>query len=260
MMKRLTGPGISAAASAAQHYAPSVLLSFGLAILLFCACSTVTMSPQEMQDFNQKHVADILLRARTGDVNAQLSASLIYSSGTYGEPQNNAEALKWLRTAADSGNLTARMRLAAAYRVGTLGLQKDTAEAIARYRAIMTGPADPKAASVARGNAANVLGDIYERDLGGGAENIAQALQFYEIAVADKIMSAAMRLATLYERGLGVPRSLADAYKWQRINESYIGQNVAFHQMELKRLAGAMSPEEVSRAETAAREWIAAHR
>ena len=260
MMKNLTGPGINAAAYAAQHYVASAVLSFGLAILLFCACSTVTMSPQEMQDFNQKHVAEVLLKARTGDVNAQLSASLIYSSGTYGVPQNNAEALKWLRTAADSGDLTARMRLAAAYRFGTLGLQKDTAEAIARYRAIMSGPADPKAASVARGNAAFALGDIYERDLGGGADYIAQALQFYEIAVADKMMSAATRLATLYEQGRVVPRSLVDAYKWRRILESYVGQAVAATQVELKRMQEAMSPEEVSRAETAAREWMAAHR
>ena len=73
-----------------------------------------------------------------------------------GVPQNDAEAMKWLRKAADQGNAPSQFSLGLFYRQGT-GVPQDDAEAVKWYR---------KAADQGYVDAQFNLGFMYKNGLG----------------------------------------------------------------------------------------------
>jgi uncharacterized protein len=68
-------------------------------------------------------------RAADGDVVAQYQLALRYESGVWGVTQNNKEALRWFRSAADNGYVPAMQSLAHIYEQGLLGVAPDPKQA-----------------------------------------------------------------------------------------------------------------------------------
>ena len=87
-----------------------------------------------MDDTEMIHVVEIRKRAGRGNAHAQNSLGWCYESGI-GVTQNNAEAVKWFRLAADPGNPSSRRILASCYEFGE-GVPEDLIEADKWYRPV----------------------------------------------------------------------------------------------------------------------------
>lgn len=61
-----------------------------------------------------------------------------------------------------------------------------------------------------------VLGEIYEKGLGGGVADPQLAAQWYKKAAAQGSSRAQINLGNLYEKGLGVEKNLTEALNWYR--------------------------------------------
>ena len=72
------------------------------------------------------------LAADQGNASAQFSLGNMYRTGE-GVPQDYGEAVKWFRLAADQGDVWAQLRLGVMYQMGQ-GVPQDDAEAFKWYR------------------------------------------------------------------------------------------------------------------------------
>ena len=89
-------------------------------VLTLCICSSVFGQDPELVE-----------RAEAGDADAQLNLGYMYDHGD-GVPENDVEAVKWFRLAADQGHATAQTNLGYAYFFGN-GVPKDDVESYARF-------------------------------------------------------------------------------------------------------------------------------
>jgi len=101
-----------------------------------------------------------------------------------GVPQDNSEAVGWLRKAAEQGLALAQCDLADAYRLGQ-GIPKDFAAAAGWYE---------KAAEQSHAVAQNNIGICYERGLG-VSRDLVQAYKWLRLA-ADEGVEPAKKAAT----------------------------------------------------------------
>ena len=97
---------------------PVMLFSRTLLIVLWLAVCAVTA-----QD-----VQTLLETAAAGDASAQFKIGLLYEEG-WGVPEDDAEARKWYRKAAEQGHVRAQFNLGVIYDTGT-GVPEDDAEAL----------------------------------------------------------------------------------------------------------------------------------
>jgi TPR repeat protein len=187
---------------------------------------------KQARDTHNYEVAarDYQAAAEAGSSEAQALLADMYRTGGEGVDQDYAKALLWAQKAADQGNSRAQITLGILYR-GGLGVPKDTAKAFEYFQTASTA-GDTKAPryvglyyesigdeakaftayqlGAERGDITSQfhLGRAYE--LGAGvAQDYALAARWYGKAAerADEIGSDGMvGLASLYERGLGVPK------------------------------------------------------
>lgn len=165
--------------------------------------------------------------AAQGHAPAQASLAMLY------QESDPAQALRWLRAAAEQGEISAQLGLAQRLSRGR-GLEPDPAAAIGWYRkaaaAPETGDAPPRgwpdlyayhhprvrpdswqAVQIARTELADLLLE------GRGAEaDPAAAAAHYRAAAEAGWGEAAVRLAELFRAGRGVPRDLRQTERWLR--------------------------------------------
>ena len=77
----------------------------------------ITLSLNTSLFGQDKKVADLMKRAKSGDAAAQFYLGVRYTDGQ-GVPQDYAEAVKWFRKAADQGLGQAQVNLGVMYAVG----------------------------------------------------------------------------------------------------------------------------------------------
>jgi TPR repeat protein len=78
-------------------------------------------------DFNEiKHAA------RDGNMIAAFRLGQVYSSGTWGMPRDDKEAVKWFRMAAEGGHLESMLKIGLAYELGK-GVAQDNKQASEWY-------------------------------------------------------------------------------------------------------------------------------
>ena len=104
------------------------------------------------------------LRAEAGDAEAQYTIGLTYDMGV---PQDNAEAVRWYRLAADQGFASAQYRLGTMHLRG-FGVPQDDAEGVRWYRL---------AADQSYVPALTNLGNMYET-----GEGVVQDYMWYDLA------------------------------------------------------------------------------
>lgn len=127
--------------------------------------------------------------AEAGDAHSMTRVGFMYATGK-GVLKDEAEAAPWYRKGADGGNAVAMNNLGLVYAHGR-GVTKDEAEAARWYR---------KAADTGYARSMFLLGEMYESGKGGLASDRAEALRWYRKSAAAGYAPASSRLRTLGEQ------------------------------------------------------------
>ena len=151
--------------------------------------------------------------ADQGNAVAQSNLGHKYLTGE-GVPENHTEAVKWFRKAADQGFADAQISLGAMYYFGE-GVPENNAEAVKWFR---------KAADQGDADAQFNLGLMYYFGKGfpmyvlgkGFLDNYAEAVKWFRKAADQGYTVAQYSLGAMYDKGDGVPENDAEAVKWYR--------------------------------------------
>ena len=123
------------------------------------------------------------------------------------EAKDYAEALRWLRPAAEHGSAAAQDKLGQMYRHGW-GVPQDYAEALRWYR---------KSAEQGNSEGENNLGYMYQQGWG-VARDYTEAAAWYRKSAARNNAFAQNNLGVLYRNGWGVPKDVAEARRWFKLS------------------------------------------
>ncbi len=138
------------------------------------------------------------------DAQAQYIVGVMYDNA-FGVSQDNKEAIKWYRLAADQGYAPAQSDLGVAYAQGH-GVPKNDVEAVNWYR---------KAADHGLADAQSNLGQMYY--LGHGIpKNDVEAVNWFRKAADHGFAAAQANLGVMYRDGQGVPKNDVEAVNWFR--------------------------------------------
>ena len=144
-------------------------------------------------------------KAKGGDAKAERDLGLRYLAGD-GPAANEAEAARWLLSAAYQGEPTAQYWLGTLYARGR-GVPADASQASHWYEA-----------GAKQGNLRAMHSLAVANFQGWGREkNYAEAAKWFEKAAQLGFVDSQYNLAVLYERGAGVAKNLGDAYRWYAI-------------------------------------------
>ena len=139
--------------------------------------------------------------AERGDLSAQFNLGNLYEHGR--SVQNDGEAIKWYQTAAEQGYAPAQLRLGMIYEQGT-GVQPNLEEAIKWYQ---------MAADQEEAGAQYCLGLLYANGRG-VPQSDEEAAKWFQMAADQGDADAQYCLGFLYASGRGVPQSDEEAVKW----------------------------------------------
>ena len=135
---------------------------------------------------------------------AQSNLGVMYAIGR-GVAKDDAEAVKWYRKAADQGYYLAQCNLGVMYEYGR-GLAKDEVEAMKWYR---------KAADQGFATAQFNLGVMCQNSRG-VAKDFVEAVKWYRKAAEQGHAAAQDNLGWMYANGRGVAKDEVEAVKWYR--------------------------------------------
>ena len=213
----------------------------------------------------QVGIADIRARAERGDADAQLLLGVLYAEGR-GVPQDEAEAVRWFRRAAEQGNTGAgnadtQFSLGVLYAEGR-GVPQDEAEAARWYcLAAESDEAGAVVGSLGQGNADAQfnLGVLYAegRDV---PQDYVEAVRWFRRAAEQGYARAQNNLGNRYANGQGVPQDYVQAHVWYNLAASR--RSGEDRQRSIRGREGAesrMTPDQIAEAQRLAREWDAAH-
>jgi TPR repeat protein len=152
----------------------------------------------------QKAFADLKEMAAAGDVKSQVLLGLAYLTGD-GVRKDDAEAVKWLRKAADQDNAAGERYLAEMYFKGR-GVPADNAEAAKWLRL---------AAEQGDAQSQHNLAVLYTQGLG-VPRNLKEALKWMRKSAEQGLAAGQVGMGVLYENGEGVPEDPVEAVNWYR--------------------------------------------
>ena len=191
--------------------------------------------------------------AKAGNIKAQVKLGEMYADVMLWEHSNirdnYAESVKWYKLAAEAGDAEAQFCLGLMYYDGR-GVEQDYAEAAKWYRL---------AAEAGIAGAQCRLGVMYdfgkEDDV---PQNRTEALKWYCLAAEAGMEAAQFNLGDMYANGVAgvVPHDNRLAYMWYNIAAAQ-GKKAISAVAEGRRvkLAKHMTPEQITEAESMAKEW-----
>ena len=145
------------------------------------------------------------LAADLGHADAQYSLGVMYDNGE-SVPEDNEEAIRWYGLAAGQGHSAAQLNLGVMYATGE-GVQEDDREAAGWFRM-----------AAEQGNAEAQFGLAVMYDNGEGVTTDDRAaVQWYHRAADQGHAGAQFNLGVMYTTGEGVPESYLEAVKWFRM-------------------------------------------
>jgi TPR repeat protein len=140
--------------------------------------------------------------AEQGHSQAQINLGICYDNGQ-GVEEERTEAMKWYRKAAEQGHSEAQFNLGICY---DNDVEMDVAEAVKWYR---------EAAEQGHSQAQFCLGSAYK--FGEGVDkDEAEAVKWYRKAAEQGTRPAIRVLVRRYQRGIGVEKDEAEASRWQQ--------------------------------------------
>jgi TPR repeat protein len=193
-----------------RHRVPTrVFVTAALAILQLLGCAALTLvwagyrpvtaaGASAQRSVPASSVAQLLLRADSGEIAAQRLLALAYLKGE-GVQKDASVAALWAQAAANGGDAEAQ------YLMGVLNRAQPAASFAWFARAAASGHL----------KAMHALGVAYAQGQG-VAQDEAQAAGWFAKAAARGFVDSAFNLAVLYERGHGVKQDAAQALRWYR--------------------------------------------
>ena len=179
--------------------------------------------------------------AVAGNAVAQHKLGVMYAKGQ-GVPQDDKEAAKWFRLAAEQGNADAQNDLGWIHDNGR-GVPQYYQEAVKWYR---------KAAEQGHAFAQYNLGVMYERGVG-VAQDYKEAMKWYRLSAEQGDADAKNNLGAMYAKGLGVPQDKVLAYAL--FNVSAAGDPAAEEAISNRDIISkAMTPREIKAGQALTRE------
>jgi TPR repeat protein len=210
-VERMTSPNFSAAlARSTKSLEEYKALSKEFNALAAKLGIKFAMTPDQQNEayaqavHNIAQTGDLFKDALNGDAEAQYLIAYMYDQGK-DIPQDDAEAVKWYRKAADQGNGPAQHILGMHYRIG-IGVEKDFAEAVKWYR---------RAADQGLSRAQFDLGNAYSKG-DGVAQDYLLAYKWFTLA-ASSLTDENKRAKTITYRdnltSLMTPTQVAEAQR-----------------------------------------------
>ena len=164
----------------------------------------------------------------------------MYDAGE-GVPQDDGEAVKWFRLAADQGDALAQYSLGDMYRTGE-GVPQDYGEAVKWFRL---------AADQGDASAQNNLGVMYEYGRG-VPQDYGEAVKWYRLAADQGDALAQNNLGLMYAKGEGVPQNYIQAHMWLNLAGAR-GNEKARKTRDI--VKDKMTPEQIAEAQRLASVW-----
>jgi TPR repeat protein len=185
--------------------------ALAMALLILPGKLLPAQSPDQAS-VKKKAIADLKEIAYAGNVNAQVQLGVIYLTGD-GVARDDAEALKWLRKAADQDNALAERYLAEMYFKGR-GVPADVAEA-ARWLRLAAEQGDAESE--------HNLAVLYTQGLG-VPRNMKEAASWMRKSAEQNLAAGEQGLGTFYENGDGMPPDPFEAASWYRkaVDQNYV--------------------------------------
>jgi TPR repeat protein len=182
------------------------------ALLLLLPCGLATAQSIAQDSAKKKSIADLKEIAYAGDVAAQVQLGVIYLTGD-GVAKNDAEAMKWLRKAADQDNAIAERYLAEMFFKGR-GVPADNDEAAKWLRL---------AAEQGDAQSEHNLAVLYTQGLG-VPRNVKEAANWMHKAAVQNLPAGQQGMGAFYENGDGVPEDPVEAAAWYRkaVEQNYV--------------------------------------
>jgi S1-C subfamily serine protease len=165
---------------------------------------------------------------------------MLYDMGD-GVREDDAEAARWYRRAAEQGLAVAQFDLGVMYSLGE-GMRRNDTEAVRWYR--LAAEQDDAAAQYN-------LGYMYFSGRG-VSENATEARRWYQFAADQGFALAQQMLGYLYANGLGVPENDVQAYMWYSLSAAQ-GNKDASANMDF--LRSRMARSEIVEAQSLAAAW-----
>lgn len=186
-------------------------IALAAAFFLYPAAFALAQSSAQLSAKKQA-IADLKEIAYAGDAKAQVQLGLIYLTGD-GVPKDDAEAMKWLRMAADQDNPIGERYLAEMYFKGR-GAAADNMEAAKWLR---------MAADQGDAQSQHNLAALYTQGLG-VPKNMKEAASWMRKAADQNLADAQYALGVFYESGQGVIEDPIEAAKWYRkaVDQDYV--------------------------------------
>ena len=178
-------------------------------IALVAITVSVTATGQESNEDllrrinEEERLARLKEEAEQGDADAQNGLAWSYARGN-GVPQDDAEAIKWWRKAAEQGHVTAQFMLEM-YLSGS-NIPQDDAEEVKWWR---------KFAKQGYAEAQVGLGWMYNQGTG-VPQDYTEAVKWFRKAAEQGHAEAQFNLGGMYARGKGVSEDNTEAAKWYR--------------------------------------------
>jgi TPR repeat protein len=214
------------------------------AFALMLAPSTVLAQNFDMANtaFNNSDFATVLSEltplAENGDAEAQYTLGIIYSQGQ-GVLQDDAEAVKWYRRAADQGYVLAQGNLGYMFSKGR-GVVQNDGEAMKWFW---------MAAEQGQGSAQYNVGLRYHKGQG-VLQDYVEAKRWYRMAAVQGIAQAQHNLGYMYSTGKGVTQDYVTSHVWFNIASANGHEGAGVNRDELTK---QLSPADVSTAQRRAR-------
>ncbi len=163
-----------------------------------------------------------------------------YNKGNY------PAALKELRQLADNGDAKAQALLGEIYDSGK-GVPQNHTEAASWYR---------KAAEQGNAGAQTALGVMYDNGIG-VPQDSKEAVSWYHKAAEHGSSEAQYILGGMYASGQGVlPIDLVQAHKWFNLA---VATGFEIAQQDMEEIEARMSGDQIEKAQSMAKEWLAKH-
>jgi len=215
----------------------------------FFAAAVLVAATAAVGTVQQDFIEALRAKAEQGDAQALASLGYMYSIG-FGVPQDDAEAVRWYRLAADQGHDRAQYNLGLAYANGHFGVPQDEAEAVRWYRL---------AADQRNSDAQYNLGIAYDNGQG-VPEDDAEAVRWYRLAAAQGDDLAMFNLGAMYYEGRGVPKDDVQTYMWFNLSASRSTGEPRDEAVKLRdQIGNLLTPDQLAEAQRLAREWDEAH-
>jgi TonB family protein len=209
------------------------------------------LTPVQSTEATTRGVVVLRRLAAAGD-----SRALVYLAGFLyqglpqaGLPQDQKQAVDFMRQAAAKGEPQAMFLLGRAYADGG-GVLQDHAQAADWYR---------KAGDLGNADAHVMLGAMFASGTGVARDSV-QAVRLFRLAAEKNHALAQHNLGVMLSEGRGVAADLVEAHMWANLAASHASadQQMMFADSR-DRIAKAMTPDQIAEAQRRARDWMDRH-